>query len=50
MPPIASGQLTAFFLFDVAEAVDLAVVRRLLGSAGQSARIAGRQAIPAYVQ
>ena len=50
MPRIASGQLTAFFLFDVAEAVDLAAVRRLLGSAGQSARIAGRQAIPAYVQ
>lgn len=50
MPQIASGQITAFFLFDVAEAVDLAAVRRLLGGASQNARIAPRPAIPAYVQ
>ena len=50
MPRIRSGHVTAFFLFDVAEGVDLAAVRTLLGSAGQSARLAPRPAIPAYVQ
>jgi hypothetical protein len=50
MPPIASGHVTAFFLFDVAEGVDLAAVRARLGSAGQSARLAPRPAIPPYVK
>ena len=50
MPHITSGQVTAFFLFDVAEAVDLAAVRGLLGGAGQNARIAHRPALPPYVQ
>ena len=45
-----SGQLTAFFLFDVAEGADLAAVRALVGAAGQSARFAPRSAIPAYVR
>ncbi len=45
-----SGRVTAFFLFDVAEAADLAAVRTLLGGAGQSARFAARSAVPAYVQ
>lgn len=45
-----SGHLTAFFLFDVAEAADLATVRSLVGAAGQSARFAPRSAIPAYVR
>jgi hypothetical protein len=50
MPRILSGQVTAFFLFDVAEGVDLGAVRTSLGSAGHSARLAPRPAIPAYVQ
>jgi hypothetical protein len=50
MAVIVSGQLTAFFLFDVAEAADLAAVRALVGGAGQSARFAPRSAIPAYVR
>jgi len=45
-----SGHLTAFFLFDVAEAADLAAVRARVGAAGQSARFAPRSAIPAYVR
>lgn len=50
MPSIQSGQVTAFFLFDVAEAVDLAAVRALVGDAGHSARLAPRPAIPPYVK
>jgi hypothetical protein len=45
-----SGHITAFFLFDVAEGADLAAVRALLGPAGQSARLAPRPALPAYVR
>lgn len=45
-----SGQITAFFLYDVAEAADLAQVRTLVGGAGQPARLAAKPAIPAYVR
>ncbi len=45
-----SGQLCAFFLFDVAEAADLAAVRTLLGGAGESRRFAARTPVPAYAQ
>jgi hypothetical protein len=50
MPAIRAGQVTAFFLFDVAEGADLGAVRTLLGGAGQSARLAARPAMPAYVR
>ncbi|HUU32871.1 MAG TPA: hypothetical protein VMW48_02345 [Vicinamibacterales bacterium] len=50
MGRITSGQITAFFVFDVAEAVDLAAVRSRLGDAGQSARLSPWPAKPAYVQ
>jgi hypothetical protein len=50
MTPTISGHVSAFFLFDVAEAANLAEVRQLLGSAGQSARLAVRPALPAYVR
>jgi hypothetical protein len=50
MTPNVSGRVTAFFLFDVAEAADLAAVRTLLGGAGQSTPFAPRSAVPAYVQ
>ena len=50
MAPNLSGQIAAFFLFDVAEGADLAAVRALLGSAGQSVRLAPRPVLPAYVQ
>lgn len=50
MTPPVSGHITAFFLYDVAEAADLAAVRALVGAAGQAARLAARPAIPAYVR
>jgi hypothetical protein len=50
MGAIHAGQLTAFFLFDVAEAADLVAVQRLAGHAGQPARLAKTPAMPAYVQ
>ena len=45
-----SGQVTAFFLYDVAEAVDLAAVRQLVGATAKSPRLAVKPAVPAYVQ
>ena len=45
-----SGSLTVFYLFDVAEAIDLAAVSPLLGSAPVAARLAPKPATPAYVQ
>jgi hypothetical protein len=45
-----SGQVTAFFLFDVAEGVDLAAMRSLLGASTESPRLAVKPAVPAYVQ
>ncbi len=45
-----SGQITAFFLYDVAEAVSLDRVRTLVGDAAQASRLAVRPAIPNYVQ
>ena len=50
MASSVSGRVTAFFLFDVAEAADLAAVRTRVGAAGQDARFAPRSAIPAYVR
>jgi hypothetical protein len=44
-----SGHITAFFLFDVAEAVDLGRVQRELG-AGVAARLAPKPTTPPYVQ
>ena len=44
------GQLVAFYLFYVAETVDLSLVPGLLGTAGQPARLAPKPSTPAYVQ
>jgi hypothetical protein len=49
MPPIATGTVTKFFLYDVAEAFDLARVRTLVGSAA-AVRVAPRPPTPTYVQ
>ena len=48
MSGVVSGHITAFFLFDVAEAVDLAGVQRELG--GVKARLAPKPTTPPYVQ
>ena len=49
MAGIVSGSVTAFFLFDVAEAIDLARLQRDLGG-GSSARLSLKPTTPAYVQ
>lgn len=46
---MASGSVTAFFLYDVAEAIDLAAAVRLLGTAAP-ARMAPKPATPSYFQ
>ena len=45
-----SGQVTAFFLFDVAEGAQLSTLRSLLGATTESPRLAVKPAVPAYVQ
>lgn len=45
-----TGQLCAFYLFDVAESVDLPRLTMLLGGAPAPARFAPKPAAPAYVQ
>jgi hypothetical protein len=49
MPIIRSGQVTAFFLYDVAEGIDLQRVRGLVGGA-VSARLNPKPTTPPYVQ
>ena len=46
---IRAGTLTALYLFDVSESIDLTKLRDLLG-AGSSARLATKTPTPAYVQ
>jgi hypothetical protein len=48
MNGVVSGHITAFFLFDVAEAIDLGGVQRELG--GVKARLAPKPTTPPYVQ
>ena len=49
MNGVISGHITAFFLFDVAEAIDLGRLQRDLG-AGVAARLALKPTTPPYVQ
>ncbi len=44
------GQLCAFYLFDIAESVDLPRLNTLLGGALEPARFAAKPSAPAYVQ
>jgi hypothetical protein len=50
MPSIRSAQITAFYLFDIAEAVSLGELPGLIGVETSAARIAAKPSIPAYVQ
>ena len=50
MPDIRLGQIFAFYLFDVAETVELAAVPALIGGPTVAARLAPKSATPAYVQ
>ncbi|HEY5619604.1 MAG TPA: hypothetical protein VIK60_16815 [Vicinamibacterales bacterium] len=49
MSTIASGWLTALFLYDVAEAIDLSTVNALIGPTTAS-RVGPRPPAPAYIQ
>ena len=50
MPEITAAQACAFYLFDIAESVDLARIPPLVGGPTVAARLAPKPATPAYVQ
>src|SRR5258708_35059688 len=50
MAAIRAGQIVAFYLFDVAETVDLSAIPGLVGGPAVAARLAPKPATPAYVQ
>lgn len=50
MPRVMQGQITAFYLFDVAESVDLGRLATLMKGATVPTRFAPKPAVPAYVQ
>jgi hypothetical protein len=47
---IRAGQIVAFYLFDVAESIDLPDLHVLVGGQTKAARLAPKPATPAYVQ
>ncbi len=49
MSAIASGWMTGFFLYDIAEAIDLHAVDRLIGPT-TSTRVAAKPPAPPYIQ
>jgi len=50
MPDIRSAQIYAFYLFDVAETVNLSAIPGLIGGPTVAARLAPKSPTPAYVQ
>lgn len=50
MTDTCAGQIVAFYLFDIAETIDLASVPPLIGAPGVAARLAPKPTTPAYVQ
>ena len=50
MPQIRAGQIVIFYLFDVAETIDLPAISSLVGGLTIAARLAPKPATPAYVQ
>lgn len=50
MPEIRAGQIVLFYLFDVADTVDLQKIANLISAPTVPARLRSRQATPAYVQ
>jgi hypothetical protein len=47
---ITSGEVTVFYLFEVAEAIDTKFVSRLVGRTATQTRIAQRPSTPSYIQ
>ena len=50
MSDIRSAQIYAFYLFDVAETVNLSAIPALIGGPTVAARLAPKSPTPAYVQ
>jgi hypothetical protein len=50
IPAIGAGQIIAFYLFDVAERIDLPLVPALVSGPAVAARLAPKPATPPYVQ
>ncbi len=50
MPPIRDAHIFAFYLFDVAETIDLAAIPTLIAGPAVAARLTPKPATPAYVQ
>ena len=50
MPSIRAGQVVAFYLFDVAETIDLHAIPARIGGQTVAARLAPKPATPDYVQ
>jgi hypothetical protein len=50
MAQIRAGQIVAFYLFDIAETIDLQALPALVGGLTTAARLAPKPATPAYVQ
>jgi hypothetical protein len=50
MSQIRSGQIVAFYLFDVAETINLSAISALVGGLTTAARLVPKPATPAYVQ
>ncbi|HWW84910.1 MAG TPA: hypothetical protein VNZ26_14970 [Vicinamibacterales bacterium] len=50
MADIRAGQIVAFYLFDVAETIDLQTLPKLIGAPAVAARLAPKPATPPYIQ
>ncbi len=50
MPAITSATITAFYLFDVAEGIDLTKLRAAIGGGAINARLTTKSAAPSYLQ
>jgi hypothetical protein len=50
MPAITSATITAFYLFDVAEQIDLTALRAAIGGGAVNARLTTKSAAPSYLQ
>jgi hypothetical protein len=50
MPAITSASIHAFYLFDVAEQIDLTALRAAIGGGAISARLTTKSAAPSYLQ
>ena len=50
MPQITAASLTAFFLFDVAEGIDLPQLQKAIGAGATEARFVPKSGAPSYFQ